>query len=98
MANVDNFGDSYTSPVNVDELQDVHPRSCLRFLTSKIITKMTIPNRMSAQSDTLLNKMFQEDDEVHSLGRLFAGCITYLDRGESGICRFVIPLHVILMQ
>jgi len=56
---------------------------------------MTIPNRLSEHS-TPLNEMFQQDDEVHSLGRLFAGCVTYLDRadGESGICRFCNPFYM----
>ena len=60
---------------------------------------MTIPNRMSTHSNIPLNEMFQQDDEVHSLGRLFAGCVAYLDHveGRSGISRFVIPLRVILM-
>jgi hypothetical protein len=60
---------------------------------------MTTPSRVSMHGNISLNEIFQHDDEVHSLGRLFVGCVAYLDQadGQSGICRFAIPLHVILM-
>ena len=96
-ANVDDFGDSYTSPVNVDELRNVLP-SAVETFNPEIITKMEIPNRLCAHSDNPLDEMFREEDDIHSLGRLFTGCVAYLDytAGQSGISGFAEHLLVIL--
>lgn len=43
------------------------------------MSKMSIPKNAGKQLDSLEAGIFDEDDSDASLGRLFAGCIAFLD-------------------
>jgi hypothetical protein len=44
--------------------------------------KMSIPKSSRKQVDSVEEGIFDEDDDEVSLGRLFAGCIAYLDNSH----------------
>jgi hypothetical protein len=45
--------------------------------------KMSIPKSFQKQVDSVEESIFNEDEDEESLGRLFAGCIAYLDHSRA---------------
>ena len=47
------------------------------------MSKMSIPKSAGKQLDSSEEGIFDEDDDKASLGRLFAGCIAFLDHSTN---------------
>ena len=69
-ANIDGFGDSYTTPITIDELR-------------KVMAKMTINGRPSRSLGLELNELLDGAEDHEALGRLFAGYVVFLDSRDS---------------
>ena len=46
---------------------------------------MTLPGGAYAHSDSHLDEVLQETDDIESIGRLFAGCVAYLDHADGSM-------------
>jgi hypothetical protein len=76
-ANVDCYGDSYTTPMAVAEARAVSP--CRRsILTRKLLESMGEIESDEDSHDLTVEDLLDEKDEK-TLGRLFARCKVYLD-------------------
>jgi hypothetical protein len=76
-ANVDSFGDSYTTPMTVAEVQEVSPLSS--DLTTQLLADMDT-GQIAGQSNGLTLETLLDEDGEATPGRLFARYIVYIDK------------------
>jgi hypothetical protein len=80
-ANADQYGDSYTTPADHDELRNVWPLNC-HDVDLQLMAKMPNPKYTTEGGASLASRFFDNFETAESIGHLFTGCVVFLDRPE----------------